>query len=55
VKSIIEGKTERKAPRGRPRDKYKGQINNKVYCSKYTEESQLALAGIGWKVTVNQS
>jgi hypothetical protein len=55
VKNIIEGKIEGKDPRGRPRDKYMGQIKKKVRCKKYQEVSQLALDRVGWRAAVNQS
>jgi hypothetical protein len=55
VKSIIEGKIEGKVPRGRPRDKYMGQIKKKVQCKKYQEVSQLAVDRVGWRAAVNQS
>jgi hypothetical protein len=42
VKNIIEGKIEGKVPRGRTRDKYMGQMKEKVRCKKYQEVSQLA-------------
>jgi hypothetical protein len=55
MKNIIEGKIEVKVPRGRPRDKYMGQIKKKVHCKKYQEVSQLALDRVGWRAAVNQS
>jgi hypothetical protein len=48
VKNIIDGKKEGKVPRGRPRDKYMGQIKKRVRCKKYQEVSQVALDSIGW-------
>jgi hypothetical protein len=39
VKNIIDGKIEGKVPRGRPRDKYMGQVKKKVHCKKYQEVS----------------
>jgi hypothetical protein len=47
VKNIIEGKIEGKIRRGRPREKYIGQIKKKVRCKKYQEVSQLALDRVG--------
>jgi hypothetical protein len=55
VNNIIEGKIEGKFLRGRPRNKYMGQIKKKVCCKKYQEVSQLALDRIGWRAAVNQS
>jgi hypothetical protein len=55
VKNIIEGKKEGKVSKGRPRDKYTGQIKKKVHCKKYQEVSQLALDRVGWRAVVNQS
>ena len=55
VKNIIEGKIEGKVPRGRPRDKYIGQIKKKVQRKRYQEVSQLALDREGWRAAVNQS
>jgi hypothetical protein len=55
VKNIIEGKIEGKVLRGRPRDKYMGQIKKKVRCKKYQEVRQLALDRVDWRAAVNQS
>jgi hypothetical protein len=44
-----------KVPRGRPRDKYMGQIKKKIRCKKYQEISQLALDRVEWRAAVNQS
>jgi hypothetical protein len=55
VKNIIDGKIEGKVLRGRPRDKYIGQIKKKVRCKKYQEVSQLALDRVDWRAAVNQS
>jgi hypothetical protein len=55
VKNIIEVKIEGKVLRGRPRDKYIGQLKNKLRCKKYQEVSQLALDKVGWRAAVNQS
>jgi hypothetical protein len=55
VKNITDGKIEGKAPRGRPRDKYMGQIKKKLHRKKYQEVSQLALDRVGWRAAVNQS
>jgi hypothetical protein len=55
VKNIIEGKIEGNVLRGRPRDKYIGQIKNKLRCKKYQDVSQLALDRAGWRAALNQS
>jgi hypothetical protein len=55
VKNIIEGKIEGKVPRGRPWDKYMGQVKKKVHCKKYQGVSKLALDRVGWRAAVNQS
>jgi hypothetical protein len=53
MKNIIEGKREGKFPRGRPRDKYMGQIKMKVHCQKYHEVSQQAM--VEWRAALDQS
>jgi hypothetical protein len=55
VKNIIEGKIEGKVIRGRPRDKYMGQMKKKLHCKKYQGVSQLALDRVGWRPAVNKS
>jgi hypothetical protein len=55
VKNIKEGKIEGKVIRGRPRDKYMGQIKKKLRCKKYQEVSQLASVRVCWRAAVNQS
>jgi hypothetical protein len=55
VKNVIEGKIEVQVPRGRPRDKYMGQIKKEVHCKRYQEGSQLALDRVEWRAAVNQS
>jgi hypothetical protein len=55
VRNIIEGKLEGKVERGRPGDKYMGQIKYKVRCKKYQEVNQLSLDTVGWRAAVNQS
>jgi hypothetical protein len=52
---MTEGIIEGKAPRGRPRDKYMGQVKKKVLCKKYPEVNQLALDRVGWRTAVSQS
>jgi hypothetical protein len=46
---------EENVQRGRPRDKYMGQIKRKVHMKRNQEVSQLALDGVGWRAAVNQS
>jgi hypothetical protein len=55
VKNIIEGEIEGKVLRGRPRDKYMGQIKKKVHCKKCQELRQLVLDRVGWRAAVKQS
>jgi hypothetical protein len=55
VRSIIEGKTEGKAPRGRPRDKYLGKINKNMGKKSDREVKELAWDRKEWRGAVHQS
>jgi hypothetical protein len=55
VGSILERKIEGKAPRGRPRDMYLGQVKKDMGKKNHREVKGLAWDGKEWRAAVHQS
>jgi hypothetical protein len=51
----MEGKTERKGPRERPRDKYLGQVKKDSVKKSHREVKELAWVRNEWRAAVYQS
>jgi hypothetical protein len=51
----MDGKIKGKAPQGRPRDKYMGQVMNDMGKKSHREEKELASDRKEWKAAVYQS
>jgi hypothetical protein len=55
ISSIMEGKIEGKAPRGRPRDKFLGQVKRDTGKKNHREVKELAWDRAKWRAAVYQS